>query len=167
MSGERNSLRALRIAAGVAAVCGLAMAATRLAALPEESGRWRKKAADLQEIRKLQATLEQQERVVAGFGAYPAAAPDLGPLLRNAFQGKTVATRERDAVPTLAGWTGRRVSVVIEDVEGADLDRFLENAAALRPPWGLAECVLQASGKSGRLSRAELTLVTVEKAAAP
>lgn len=165
MNSGTKYLRVLWAAAMAAAVCGLAMTATRLSSLSGEAERWQKKTSELEQIRALQAALDRQERRVSAFAAYPAAAADMAPLLRTGFSGKTALVRELEAVPALPGWTGRRVCVTLEDVAGADVEKFIEAAAAVRPPWGLAELVLQASGKAGQLARADLTLVAVEKAA--
>lgn len=165
MKSGTQYLRTLWAAALAAAVCGVGMTAIRFSSLSGEAERWQKKTGELEQIRALQAALERQERRVSAFAVYPAAVADMAPLLRNGFANKTTTIRELEAVPALPGWTGRRVCVTIEDVPGTDVEKFIEAAAALRPPWGLTELVLQASGKAGQLARADLTLVALEKAA--
>lgn len=162
MTQEGNSLRALWAMAVAAALLGVVWTARNLAVLPRVSERWEKKTADLAELQAIRAAVGRQDRRVAEFEAMPTAPSDLSSLARTCF-GKAVATRELEPMPTVAGWTARRVALALDDVAGDDVGRFMAEAAAAKPPWGVTECVLQASGKSGRLARAEWTLVAVEK----
>ena len=76
-----------------------------------------------------------------------------------------MTTRELEPASAVPGWTARRVGLAADDVAGDDMGRFLAELSSAKPPWGATELVLRASGKSGRLSRAELTLVSVERSA--
>ena len=163
MTREGKSLRMLWAIAIAASLLGVVLTVRNFAVLPRGSERWDKKSADRTELQAIRKAVERQERMVASFESLPATPTDLPALAKKQF-GKAVATRELEPMPTIAGWTARRVGLAAEDVAGDDVGHFLAEAAEAKPPWGVTECVLLASGKSGRLAKVELTLVAVEKA---
>ena len=164
MTQGLKSLRVLWAAGIVVAVIGVALTVHNLTAIRDVSSRFRKRAADRAELQAIRESVERQDRLVAVFAAMPAGSLDFPALTRKCF-GKAVTTRELEPASAVPGWTARRVGLAADDVAGDDMGRFLAELSSAKPPWGATELVLRASGKSGRLSRAELTLVSVERSA--
>lgn len=68
----------------------------------------------------------------------------------------------RPAVPALAGWQGREVTVEMSEVSFAEAGLFLAAAAQSLPPWRVRELEFRASAVRGR-GAMSLVLVALEK----
>jgi hypothetical protein len=165
MNNKPVGLIVLSVTAAVATLTGLIWTGQSLARLGPAAELYRKKVSDIRELTSLQQTLQDYRRVLAAreqMDGSPAALPD---LLRTTLPGREAAFRELDPLPTLPGWTARRMSVALTDISGDDLGRLLAEVARRQPPWSLLECTLLASPTPGRLAKAEWVLGMVEKAA--
>lgn len=165
MKNKPASLIVLSVASAVAVVTSLIWTGQSLAHLGPTSELYRKKLSDIRELTALQQTMQGYRRLLAAReqkAGSPAALPN---LLRETLPGREAAFREIDPLPTLPGWTARRMSVVLTDISGDDLGRLLNEAAKRQPPWSLLECTLLASPTPGRLAKVEWVLGMVEKSA--
>jgi hypothetical protein len=165
MKNKPVGLIVLSVAAAVATLTGLIWTGQSLAHLGSTTELYRKKLSDIRELTSLQQTMQGYRLVLAAREqrtGSPAALPD---LLRTTLPGREAAFREIDPLPTLPGWTARRMSVALTDISGDDLGRLLDEAARRQPPWSLLECTLLASPTPGRLAKVEWVLGMVEKSA--
>jgi hypothetical protein len=155
----------LRVAAGVAVLTGLVWSGQSLAHLGQTTDLYRKKISDIRELSTLRQTVLRYRHVLTDREQMAGPLTPLAEVLRTALPGRETAMHEIDPLPTLPGWTARRVSVALTDISGDDVGRLLNETARCRPPWSLLECTLLASPTRGRLAKAELVLGAVEKTA--
>lgn len=165
MKNNPRSLPILRTAAALAVLAALMMTVRSLATLRDSTDLYRRRTADAIELAALRQRAHSLNAIVATREQEGSPSGTLSDLLQTALPGHPATTREMDPTPTLAGWTARRVSVVLSDVSGDELGRFLQTAADHHPPWALLECSLLAAPTPGRLTKAELVLGSVEHAA--
>ena len=163
MNNKPVGLIVLSVVAAVAVLTSLIWTGKSLSRLGPTAELYRKKLSDIRELASMQQTLQGYRRVLAARdrqNSSPATLPD---LLRTTLPGREASFRELDPLPTLPGWTARRMSVVLTDISGDDLGRLLDEAAKRQPPWSLLECTLLASPTPGRLAKVEWVLGMVEK----
>ena len=169
--GDRttNTVPWLAVAALLAVAAGTLLAIATLTGLSDDLRRIRRRAADLDQLRRLEAGWRSDQQAVQTFESLRSHQPiPLAELAAKTITGAPPAIRLREAVPAAAGWTLRRAEVKLDDVRLEELTRLLAAAEGGRPPWRLAEFALTASEAAG-FGRAMLVFEALEKkdAAAP
>ncbi len=163
MTSDRTLPKVLWIAAGTALAIGLLLTIRTLIDLPDFVARHGKRVQDLRAVMAMEEARRAQEEAIRCWTRIEAAAPPLSDVLGRQCPDVVTNVVNLEAVPSLAGWLVRRSAVT---VAGARYDRIaeLERAgAASRPPWVLAECVLEASDRPGVAARLELVFETAER----
>jgi hypothetical protein len=156
-------LRLLRVAAALALAAGLLLTVRTLGTLPRVRERYEKRSADLKAIAALAATGRQQAAAVQAWSQAGGPAPALADVFRRQIPDLTLGVHDMEAVPGLPGWQVRRTAVTLANADFRRLEDVVRVAGALRPPWSLAECVLQASDRPGIAARIELVFETVDR----
>lgn len=147
----------------LAGVIGLVMTVRTVAGLPQTTALYSRKAADLQTLAGLRQQALQHRALVAAYAQQAGVPVPLATVLREALPGRDATLRELDPPPTLPGWSARRTRVVFAGISGAEMGRFLDDAARRQPAWSLLECTLIAAPTPGRLAKADLVLGTVSR----
>ena len=151
-------------AAAIVAVVGLVMTAQSVSRRAEVARRLSRKAADLGALQALQHTVQRQRAILADFEQRGGQRPvPLNTVLKTVWADLTPELKEQDVALSVPGWTARRVSVTLTDVEYDGLARFFQLAEAQRPPWCLVECSVRASPQAGRAAQADLVLEAIER----
>jgi hypothetical protein len=163
MKDKPLRLIVLSVAAVIAALTGLIWTAQSLVHLRQTTDLYRKKMSDIRELSGLRQTVLQHRRILAEREKMPGSPAPLPDVLQTALHGREAVCHEIAPLPTLPGWTARRVSVALSDISGDDLGRLFDEAAKRQPPWSLLECTLMASPTPGRLARVELVMGAVER----
>lgn len=151
--------------AGLYLLAGLLLTARSLGGLDRTLEILSRKAADAVELAGLRERAKRHQALLESYGRYPATAQGLEALARATLPGQALRILTTDISPSVPGWTARKVSVEFNDMAGTDLGRFLDAGAAATPPWTLLECTLLASPTPGRVAKATLVFVTVERRA--
>jgi hypothetical protein len=159
-----RSLFILSVLAAAATLAGVALSIRSLAGLSRTAELYRKKTADIREVAVLRNRMHALRALVAERERQTGQPVAIQELLQAAVPSRTATTRELDPMPTVPGWTARRVSVALNDITGDELGRLFQEAARARPGWTPIECTLFAAPAPGRLSKADVTMVTVERA---
>ena len=162
MACER-SLRFVWVAAAAAMVLGLGLTIGSLAGMSRDRERYDKRVVDLKTLEALARNTAAREAAARAWAAFDTPARPLSDLLRTTTQDGAPAIRDLEPAAGPPGWQVRRTAVVLTDAPYARLTDAVQSAAAARPPWTLAECVLQASARPGTASRMELVFETVER----
>jgi hypothetical protein len=163
MKKNNTPLITLWIFAGLALLCGFLLSVRTLTGSKRISEIWTKKANDIRDMQALRSVAAEQRQILQQYAQFPAAPTQLEEIARTAVPGLNLVIRSTDKSPSVPGWTARKVSLNLADVSGDDLGRFLAAASSATPPWALLNCTLSASPTRGRLAKAELILVTVER----
>jgi hypothetical protein len=161
---ERDQLiRLFRVAATLALAAGLLLTARTLITLPRVRERYEKRNADLKAVAALAAASRQQTAAVQAWSQAATPAPALAGEFRRELPDLAPGLSDLEAAPSLPGWQVRRTAVTLANVDFRRLDDVVRVAGACRPPWSLAECVLQSSDQPGIAARMELVFETVDR----
>ena len=163
MTPDRTLPKALWIAAATTLTVGFLLTARTLIALPGFVDRYAKRVQDLRAVTALEATRLSQDAALRCWAETETAAPPLADVLGRQCPGVVTNAVNLEPVPSLPGWQVRRSAVTLNGVRYDRLAELERAAAASRPPWVLAECVLQASDQAGVAARMELTFETAER----
>ncbi|MCX6997630.1 MAG: hypothetical protein NTV49_11220 [Kiritimatiellaeota bacterium] len=163
VSRTANHVPWLAGAALLAVAAGTLLALATLSTLSDDLRRIRRRAADLDQLRRLEAGWRSDQLAVQKFEDLRTHQPTpLAELAAKNIAGAPPAIRLRESIPAAAGWTLRRAAVKLDDVRMEDLTRLLAAAESSRPPWRLAEFALTASDTAGA-GRAMLVFEALEK----
>jgi len=163
MISNRIPTKILWFAAGTALAVGVLLTARTLIELPAFVERYAKRVQDLHAVTAMSEASRIQEAAVHCWAQTETAAPSLAEVLGRQYPEVGTNVTSMEAVPSIAGWQVRRAAVTLS---GTRYDRIAElerAAAASRPPWVLAECVLEASDKAGIATRMQLVFETAER----
>jgi len=163
MKTSDTPLVALRTAAALAILAGLAANLHSLSGLRPQVDLWRRKTAERQELQSLVRQSARFDSAIRIHESWPSAAPPLESLAKSNFTGRLPASWTVALQPGIPGWQSRRVVFSMTDVSADNVLRFMTAAASARPPWVLEECALQSSSASGTLSRVEMAFSSVER----
>jgi len=151
--------------AGLSLLAGLLLTARSLGGLGRTTEILAKKADDARELAGLRERAARHQALLKAYAQYPTTPAGFEALERTTLPGQAMRILTTDVSPSVPGWTTRKVSVEINDIAGADLGRLLDAGAAATPPWTLLECTLFAAPTPGRVAKATLVFVTVERTA--
>lgn len=161
---EHNRLsRLLWAAAALSLAAGLLLSTRTLLALPRVRDRYEKRSADVKAVAALAAAGRLQAAAVQAWSQAGGPAPALAGEFRRQLPDLAVALHDLEPAPSLPGWQIRRTAVTLANVDYRRLDDVVRAAGASRPPWSLAECVLQASDRPGIAARLDLVFETVDR----
>ena len=165
MKDDRRLLVTLSVMAALAVLASLVLTVRSLTGLRRTTELCQKTSADIGELTALRQRSQQLNAIVAARETMTEPSIPISKLLQTALPVRTATSRELEPVSTVPGWTARRVSVVLTDVTGDELGNLFQEATRCQPPWAILDCTLFASPTPGRLTKAELTLGMVERAA--
>lgn len=160
---SNRPLRLLWVAAIVSLAVGLLLTTRTLSTLSRVHERYEKRGADLKAIAALADANRLQTAAVKTWTQAGTPAPGLADVFRRQIPDLALGLHDLEAVPSLPGWQVRRTAVTLTSVDFRRLDDVVRAAGASRPPWSLAECVLQASDRQGIAARMELVFETVDR----
>lgn len=163
MQKNNSTLILLWSLAGVSLAAGILLTVSSVKSIPRTIELWERRADDIRTLSSLQTLAERNRRILAEYSRYPATPVSLETLTKSALPGRALTVRVTESLPSVPGWTLRKVGVELTDIAGEDLEKWLQAGAAARPPWAVAECTLNASPVAGRLSKAALVMVTAER----
>lgn len=150
-------------AAILSVVLGFAFSLSAVGKIGSTKELWGRKADQFHEMMALRATATSHRALVNQYAQYPATPSPIQEVARLAAPGMNPAIRATEVSPSVPGWTARKIHMGLTDITGSDLGLFLEAAGRTTPPWAVLECTLTAGAAPGRLSKVEITLVTVER----
>ncbi len=168
MTARKRSGCGTGVAIGLV-LAGLGAAAHAAWCAPARLARLKTKAADLTELRAIEADAraEAARADLWRAGGWP---PPLTVLLRSAAaEAGEADVRPAGEETTSDGWRLRRQDVVWTDVRLSAVGRLIGEAEAQRPPWRLVGCRLEAGPRPG-FGAVTLTLAAAapaEETAAP
>jgi hypothetical protein len=90
-------------------------------------------------------------------------AVSLSELLRMQPVTRTAEVHPRDSRALIAGWSLRRVDVILDDVALVDVGRLLTSGENQRPPWRMSECTITPSDTSPGAARVTLVMEALEQ----
>ncbi|MEI8351254.1 MAG: hypothetical protein WCG36_02970 [bacterium] len=163
MEKNNSTLILLWSLAGLSLATGLLLTLRSLNAIPRTTELWERKAEDIKALTVLQTRASRNRAILDRYSRYPAVPVSLESLTQTTLPGRTLITRATESRPCVPGWSLRKVSVDLNDIEGEDLGKWLAAGAQASPPWALVECTLTAASTPGRLARATLVMETVER----
>lgn len=165
MKKSNTPLIVLWSAAGLSLLAGLLLTSRSLGGLSRTTEILAKKADDARELAGLRERAVRNQSLLKDYARYPAAPVGFEALERATLPGQAMRILTTDVSSSIPGWTTRKVSVELNDIAGADLGRLLDAGASATPPWTLLECTLFAAPAPGRVAKATLVFVTVERQA--
>lgn len=154
---------------GVAlALCALGLLLTLRAIRLTPSGedQIRRKLADLEQVRWLQAEQARREAAVAFFDRLPVKSPiPMRELVGRVIGGAPPALHAKEARRAVAGWVVRSVELTFDQIALPDISRLVLAARGEgdRPPWRLVDCQITASEQGPDYGRATLEFEALEK----
>lgn len=163
MKRNNATLVFLWILAGASLLLGLLLTAQSVGELARTTELWARKAQDHRELTRLAATEARYQAILGEFSHYPAGPVRIEELARDLLPGRSLTVRSTESRPAVPGWTLHKVNVDLTDLSGSELGRWLEAAAAAKPPWAVVECTLTAAPVQGRLAKAGLVMEAVER----
>ena len=163
MERDRSLKRLLWTAAGVTLGLGLMLTARSLTGLARDRDRYDKRLTDLRAVDSLAQTVAARDAALQTWSRTDASVRPLAEILRTQGPDAAAVIRDLESASGPAGWQIRRTSVVLTNVGYDRLADTARLASAARPPWTLAECVLQASERPGIAARMELVFETAER----
>lgn len=150
-------------AAGIALLAGILLTFNSLTGMNRTTEIMNKKTADAHDLAELQANADMHRAILRHYAQYQTAPIAFETLVKTMLPDRACSTRSTETLPTVPGWSARKISVGFSNISGAELGHLLETGANATPPWTLLECTLFASPTPGRLARAELVMGTVEQ----
>ncbi len=119
--------------------------------------RMKRKGRTLQELASIESVMFQEKGAYEQYMQEPnQTRSSLESTLTILGSSPVVQSTRMPAVPLLGEWKKEPVKITGTDLPLNKLTTFLDQAAALRPPWILEQCDIKASEKTGR---GDITLV--------
>jgi len=157
---SNSTLIKLWIAASLSLAAGLLLTVRSLSGLPRTTELLARKVADSRDLTELRLQADRYQVLLEHYSCLPAMPTGFETLVRSTLPGAAMTTRATATLPSVPGWTVKKVSVDFTDITGEELGRMLEAGAAAQPPWSLVECTLFASPVAGRMAKASLVMET-------
>lgn len=163
MEHDHARVRLLWTAAGVTLALGLLLTLRSLAGLSRDTERYEKRRSDLSAMQALGTNVASREAVLQTWSQTAGPVRPLADLLKTEGAPSAATLHDLEPVPGPAGWQVRRTAAVLTNVGYDRLAETVRAAGASRPPWTLAECLIQASERPGIAARMELVFETAER----
>lgn len=160
---SNSSLIRIWSAASLSLAAGLLLTLHSLSGIPRTTALWERKTSDIRSLADMRSLARRQQLLLTNYSRHPATATRLEDLTRIALPGHAITIRTMEILPSLPGWTTRKVTLELTNISGEDLGKWLDAATAAKPPWAPVECILSASSTPGHLAKASLVMETAER----
>ncbi|NKB25784.1 MAG: hypothetical protein GKR87_15710 [Kiritimatiellae bacterium] len=145
-------------------VLGLYMTGRSVHNVSAQKSQIQRKANDLMNLRGLEIKNRVYESALQTFEKIPQKHPrPIRQLLRQFLPGEKAEVRSHKTEPLSKGWKIRQVEVYFPDITLQQLDGFLYEVEAQKPPWRAQTLTVQASETSSGSGQITIVLEALEQ----